>query len=355
MTNYLLAGGGTAGHVNPLLALAEAIMADSSANRVYALGTAEGLEARLVPAKGFELLTVARLPFPRKLNAAAVKFPFAFYRAVAEVEKYIDNLQIEAVVGFGGYASAPAYVAARNKKIPYVVHEANALAGWANKFGAKKAAAVAKVFSATKLPNAKLIGMPLRAEIAALAERKDPAQARRHFGLDAATVTLLVTGGSLGAKHINETIEASRNILSAAGIQVLHLVGQKAGLPDLHEKDYVRLAYCDDMAKAIEAATFAVARAGSSTVSEFAAVGLPAVYVPYPVGNGEQKLNAAEVVAVGGGVLVTDENFTPSYVANELIPLISNSVQVKTMATAAAKYGIADATARLLKLVKGVL
>ncbi|MEY4639135.1 MAG: hypothetical protein RLY13_133, partial [Actinomycetota bacterium] len=89
--------------------------------------------------------------------------------------------------------------------------------------------------------------------------------------------------------------------------------------------------------------------------SEFAAVGLPAVYVPYPVGNGEQKLNAAELVAAGGGLLVADENFTPSYVANELIPLISNSAQVKTMATAAAKHGIADATTRLLKLVKGVL
>lgn len=355
MTNYLLAGGGTAGHVNPLLALAEAIMTDSPANKVYALGTAEGLESRLVPAKGFELLTVARLPFPRKVNAAAFKFPFAFYRAVTQVENYIGEHNIDIVVGFGGYASAPAYVAAKNKKIPYVVHEANALAGWANKFGAKNAAAVATVFSATKLPNAQLIGMPLRSEISALADSKDAAAARGHFGLDAATVTLLVTGGSLGAKRINETIEASRNVLSAAGIQVLHLVGQKAGLPDLHEKDYVRLAYCDDMAKAIEAATFAVARAGSSTVSEFAAVGLPAVYVPYPIGNGEQKLNAAELVAAGGGLLVADENFTPSYVSNELIPLISNSAEVKAMSRAAAKNGIANGTARLLKLVKGVL
>lgn len=355
MTNYLLAGGGTAGHVNPLLALADAIVADSTANKVYALGTAEGLESRLVPAKGFELLTIARLPFPRKLNASAFKFPFAFYRAVANVESYISQYKIDMVVGFGGYASAPAYVAARNMKIPYVVHEANALAGWANKFGAKQAAAVATVFSATKLPRAQLIGMPLRAEISALAKSKDPAQARRHFGLDASTVTLLVTGGSLGAKRINDTIEESRNILSAAGIQVLHLVGQRAGLPDLHEKDYVRLAYCDDMAKAIEAATFAVARAGSSTVSEFAAVGLPAVYIPYPVGNGEQRLNAIELVEAGGGLLVADENFTPGYVANDLIPLISNSAAVRSMAVAAAKHGIADATSRLLNLVKGVL
>lgn len=355
MTNFLLAGGGTAGHVNPLLALAAAIKKDAPGNAVWALGTKEGLESRLVPAQGIELLTVARLPFPRRLNLDAIKFPFRFSAAVKDVEQMLLDKKIEVVVGFGGYASAPAYVAAKNLKIPFVVHEANALPGWANKFGAKNAAAVATAFGITKLPNAVRVGMPLRSEIEALAMSKDQAAARIHFGLDPDSVTLLVTGGSLGAKKINETIYASRNILSAAGIQILHLVGQRAGVTDIHEKDYVRLAYCDDMAKAIEAATFAVARSGASTVSEFTAAGLPAVYVPYPVGNGEQKFNAQEVAMVGGGLIVDDSKFTPDFVAGELVPLISNSKKVAQMSEAAEACGIPNATDELLQLVKGVL
>lgn len=357
MTHYLLAGGGTAGHVNPLLALAAKIESQDKAgvDRVMALGTAEGLENRLVPAHGIALLLIQRLPFPRRLNGYAFKFPFNFARAVRQAREYMRLHQIDVVVGFGGYASAPAYVAARKEKIPFVIHEANALPGWANKFGAKKAAAVGVAFSNTKLPNAKHIGMPLRAEIEALVKQKDAAAARLHFGLDPDTVTLLVTGGSLGAKRINETIEAARRVLSAAGIQVLHITGEKSALPELREKDYVRIGYCDDMAKAIAAADFAVSRAGASTVSEFAAVGLPALYIPYPVGNGEQRFNVASLIAAGGSVMVEDAKFTPEYVAGELVPLISNSKLLQEMATAAKSVGKADGTGALLELVKGVL
>ena len=113
MTNYLLAGGGTAGHVNPLLALADRIKLHEPTAVVIALGTAEGLEARLVPLRGYELVTVERLPFPRRLNRYAVDFPKRYARAVAEVRKLIRDRNIEVVVGFGGYAAAPAYLAAR--------------------------------------------------------------------------------------------------------------------------------------------------------------------------------------------------------------------------------------------------
>jgi UDP-N-acetylglucosamine--N-acetylmuramyl-(pentapeptide) pyrophosphoryl-undecaprenol N-acetylglucosamine transferase len=355
MTNFLLAGGGTAGHVNPLLSLADAIMADDPANQVWALGTKEGLESGLVPARGYELLTVERLPFPRKISAYALGFPFRFRRAINQVKRYLNANHIDVVVGFGGYASAPAYLAAKSLGIPVVVHEANALPGWANKLGAKSAKAVGVTFESTPIANATFVGMPLRSEIEAIADFADKQSARLHFGLDPDTVTLLVTGGSLGAKRINETIEESRRVLSAAGIQVLHIMGGRSDLPEIHEKDYVRIAYCDRMDLAIAASNFAVSRAGSSTVSEFAAVGLPAAYVPYPVGNGEQKLNVADLVAAEGGLMVIDADFTSAFVSDTLVPLVSNSRALSEMAKKAKKVGVSDGTSRLLALVKGVL
>jgi UDP-N-acetylglucosamine--N-acetylmuramyl-(pentapeptide) pyrophosphoryl-undecaprenol N-acetylglucosamine transferase len=355
MTNYLLAGGGTAGHVNPLLALADEIMGQAGQHKVWALGTSEGLESTLVPERGYRLLTVPRLPMPRKINAYLFRFPSLFLKSVKTVKKYIQQNEIDVVVGFGGYASAPAYRAAKELGIRFVVHEANALPGYANRVGARSASAVGVTFSKTALPKAVVVGMPLRKEVIEITKTDMKFEADVYFGLDPKLTTLLVTGGSLGARRINETIEASRQLLDAAGIQVLHVVGHRAGLDDLIQGGYHRLSYCNRMDLALAAADFAVARSGSATVSELAAVGLPAALVPYPVGNGEQKRNAAELVASGGAVLVDDADFTPEYVRSNLIPLISNARKLKRMRDGALSVGVRDGSARLLELVNGVL
>jgi len=354
MTNYLLAGGGTAGHVNPLLALADRIKLHEPDATLVALGTIEGLESRLVPLRGYELVTVARLPFPRRLNRYAIEFPGKYARAVSEVRQLIRDRKIDIVVGFGGYASAPAYDAARAEKVPFVIHEANALPGLANRRGAKHAAAVAVAFEGTKLRNASLVGMPLRSELEAFASVSDKAAARKHFGLSQDTATLLVTGGSLGAKRINDTLEASRHVLAAAGIQVLHIVGDRSELPEVHEKNFVRLAYCDRMELAIAAADVAVARAGATTVSELTSLGTPAVYVPYPVGNGEQALNAELAVSSGAALLVNDSDFDVDFVKNSVVPLVSNHRRLAAMSESAASIAIQDGTERLYRLVAGL-
>jgi UDP-N-acetylglucosamine--N-acetylmuramyl-(pentapeptide) pyrophosphoryl-undecaprenol N-acetylglucosamine transferase len=273
------------------------------------------LEQRLIPDRGYPLLTVERLPFPRKLGSYALKFPAKFLQAIRTCEKYLTEHKIDIVVGFGGYASAPAYLAARKLGIPIVVHEANALPGWANKLGHRFAAATGIAFMQTPLKGATHVGMPLRKEIEVICNGGDVAAARTFFKLDPKTITLLVTGGSLGAKKINEVIDESRSVLS----------------------------------------DFAISRAGASTVSEFAASGLPALYVPYPVGNGEQKLNVAELISAGGGLMVADSSFTPDYVAREVVQLMSNTKRLQEMATAAKSHGINDGTQRLLTLVQGVL
>lgn len=355
MTNYLLAGGGTAGHVNPLLALADAIKSKEPGANVIALGTNEGLESRLVPERGYELATIAKVPFPRGLNSSALAFPAKFTKAIADCRRIMRDRNIDVVVGFGGYASAPAYLAAALEKVPLVIHEANALPGLANRLGAGIAKKIAVAFASTNLKGAEFIGMPLRKEIEQAAKSADKAAARKHFGLDTNTFTLLVTGGSLGAKKINEVIEESRDLLSAAGVQVLHIVGGKSELEPVKSKGYVRLGYCDRMDLAIIAADFAVSRAGASTVSEFCAVGLPALYLPYAVGNGEQAKNIADVLAADGAITIADTNFSRNYVASELVPLLSSAKKIQLMSKASKSVGVTDGTARLLEMVKGVL
>lgn len=355
MNNYLLTGGGTAGHVNPLLALADEIKLNEPTSKVLALGTAEGLETRLIPERGYELRTIAKLPFPRKLSPYLFRFFPRFAKAVAECRVIIREERIDVVVGFGGYASAPAYLAAGLERVPVVIHEANALPGLANRLGAGIAAKIAVAFKGTPLKNAEHVGMPLRAEIVAVAAKRDKIAARKKFGLQEDLPTLLVTGGSLGAKKINDVIAESTTVLSAAGIQVLHIVGANSDLQPLKQKGYVRLGYCDQMEHAIAAADFAVSRAGASTVSEFNALGLPALYVPYAVGNGEQIKNVQQVVAQEGAITCADSEFSRDLIANRLVPLISNTKLIAQMSSAARSCGNLDGTQRLFALVKGVL
>ena len=347
---FLLAGGGTGGHVNPLLALAQQLRAEG--HEVFALGTKEGLEQRLVPERGFELFTVRKLPLPRKFSLRAIGFPFLLLAESLRTFRLIRRLKIDGVVGFGGYASPPAYLAARLARLPMVIHEANAIAGFANRLGARLGGKVAIAFPNANLKGV-LTGMPIRNEIIESLVDYDKGQARIELGLDPVLPTLLVTGGSLGAKSINETIIESLEELKAAGIQVLHIVGDRAGLTEVSEPGYRRMAYCLRMDAAIAASNLAVSRAGSSTVSEFSVAGLPAIYIPYPVGNGEQRLNALTVVEAGGGELVLDKDFNNEYVSKKVIPILSHATTLKKMSLAAKSVGIQDATARLRDLVIG--
>src|SRR5690606_19136935 len=148
VTVYLMAGGGTAGHVNPLLATADRLREREPDAEVLVLGTAEGLEARLVPARGYELVTIPRLPFPRRPNADALRFPARWKASVERTREIMRERGVDAVVGFGGYAAAPAYTAAHREQLPLVIHEANARPGIANRLGARYTPYVGTVFPA---------------------------------------------------------------------------------------------------------------------------------------------------------------------------------------------------------------
>ncbi|MDH6237221.1 UDP-N-acetylglucosamine--N-acetylmuramyl-(pentapeptide) pyrophosphoryl-undecaprenol N-acetylglucosamine transferase [Cryobacterium sp. CG_9.6] len=355
MTTYLLAGGGTAGHVNPLLAIADSLRSQDPDAVIIALGTSEGLEARLVPARGYELALVPRVPFPRRPNRQALSFPGRFHRAVSGVADLIRSRGVDVVVGFGGFVSTPAYLAARRMRVPIVIHEANAKPGLANKLGARFTKQVGVAFAGTPIRHAQFVGMPLRPEIERLDRAAVKPTAEDYFGLDHARKTLVVTGGSLGARRLNNTIAESAPVLIAAGWQVLHIQGERGEVTDPQLEHYRLIDYCDRMDLALAIADFAVTRAGAATLSELCALGIPAVYVPYPVGNGEQRFNAADAVAAGGGVLVDDADFLPDWVRTRLVPLLADTARVNAMGAAAASVGIRDGSARMLKLIAAAL
>jgi UDP-N-acetylglucosamine--N-acetylmuramyl-(pentapeptide) pyrophosphoryl-undecaprenol N-acetylglucosamine transferase len=352
---YLLAGGGTAGHVNPLLAVADGLRERDPASRVRVLGTREGLEARLVPERGYELLFVDKVPFPRRPNGAAARFPMRFRRAVAQVREHIRASGADVVVGFGGYASAPAYIAARRERVPYVVHEANAKPGLANILGARGAAAAGVAFEGTPLRGARVVGMPLRREIVELDRAAARAAGAAHFGLDADRPVLLVFGGSLGARRLNEAFGVAWESITDAGWQLLHVAGERNEVTDPHHEDYRIVPYIDRMDLAFAVADLVVSRSGAATVSELSALAIPAVYVPYAVGNGEQALNAASAVRAGAARLILDADFTADRVRSDIVPLLVDATARAQMARAATAVGTRRGTEQVIELIDAAL
>ncbi|MDN5635680.1 MAG: glycosyltransferase, partial [Brevibacterium sp.] len=250
---------------------------------------------------------------------------------------------VRAVVGVGGYVCPPAFIAAKQAKIPLIVHEANAKPGMANRLGAAltKQGMVGVTFPDTKLRNSELVGMPMPTEISEL-DRSDSAQRqawRADLGLSDDRPVLVVTGGSSGAQRINDAFLAAAAQCQESGVQVLHITGAgkdetlraaAAQLPDYHVVDYV-----DGMHRAYGVADLLVARSGAATVSEATVVGVPALYVPLAIGNGEQRLNAAGSVSAGAALLVDNADFVPSTVTDQILPLVTDHTRLDAMSRAA--------------------
>lgn len=327
--SVLLAGGGTAGHIEPALAVADALRADDPEIRITALGTARGLETRLVPERGYDLELIPAVPLPRRLSKDLLTLPARMRSAVRAARKITAAREVDVVVGFGGYVALPAYLAARRAAVPIVIHEANARAGLANKIGARFATAVAAAVEGSGLPNATVIGIPVRQSLATLDREALRAQGREFFDLDPDAPTLLVWGGSQGAQRINAAISGAAADLVGAGIGVLHAYGRKNSiqLPELPPDGprYVAVPYLDRMDLAFAAADLVLGRSGAMTVAETGAVGLPAVYVPLPHGNGEQRLNASGQVRAGSAFLIEDADLDAEAVVQQVIPLLARN------------------------------
>ena len=348
----LLAGGGTAGHTSPLLATADALRRLDPTVEVTCLGTPRGLENRVVPEAGYPLELIPPVPLPRRPNADLLRVPGRLSGAVRETLAVLDRVRPDVVVGYGGYVSVPAYLAARRRKLPLVVHEQNALPGLANKVGARLAGRVAVSFPDTPLRNAEYVGLPIRRMISNLDRAATRDEARAFFGLDPERPTLLVTGGSQGARRLNQAVSGAARALADAGVQVLHVVGPNGeAAPEPTGVPYVVLSFVDRMDLAYAAADLVVCRAGASSVTEAAAVGLPAVFVPLPIGNGEQDHNARPVVDAGGGLLVADGALTSEWVAATVPALATDAERLARMGAAASGLIPRDADEKLARIV----
>jgi UDP-N-acetylglucosamine--N-acetylmuramyl-(pentapeptide) pyrophosphoryl-undecaprenol N-acetylglucosamine transferase len=354
LRSVVLAGGGTGGHIEPALALADCLRRHDPDVRVTCLGTPKGLENEIVPARGWDLRLIPAYPMPRKPNVDLVRTPGRIGRSVSAAREVLDDVAADVVVGFGGYVALPAYLAAWRRHTPMVVHEVNNPAGLANKVGARLTDHVGLGADHVALKHGKVVGVPLRKAISGLDRAAERAKARAHFGLDPDRPTLMVTGGSQGAGSLNEAVAGAAPALGAAGIQVLHVSGARRTFEEVpagHGAPYVAIPFLDRMDLGYAAADVLLCRGGAMTCAEVAAVGLPAVYVPLPWGNGEQRRNALPVTETGGGIIVEDAELSASWLERNVIGLLTDPDRLHRMSQAAAAYGRRDGDEALLALV----
>ncbi len=297
----VVAGGHSAGHIEPTMNFADALRRLEPTAEITALGTVRGLDTTLIPARGYPLELIPPVPLPRKLNRALLQTPGRLRDSVLAAGAVLDRVRAEVVVGFGGYEAVPAYLAARRQGLPIVVHEANARSGVANRLAARMTTHVFTAAPSVRLAHATAIGIPLRPAITGLDRPALRDAARQRFGLRPDGPVLMVTGGSQGARP-----------------------------------------YVDEMQYAYAAADFVICRSGAMTCAELAAVGLPAAYVPLPLGGGEQRLNAEPVAAAGGALLVDNAGLDPAWIETTLIPVLTDPERIAAMSAHASAAGAPD-------------
>jgi UDP-N-acetylglucosamine--N-acetylmuramyl-(pentapeptide) pyrophosphoryl-undecaprenol N-acetylglucosamine transferase len=350
-----IAGGGTAGHVNPALALAEAL----AGCEVTFLGTATGAEARLVPAAGWPLEAIEVRGWDRARPASFPAAGAVAVRALASARRVLRRIRPDVVVGMGGYVSLPACLAARSLGKPIVLHEQNIVLGLANRVCKPLASAVAVSFR-DSLDSAGrrgvFVGNPIRAEIANADHASERARGLRRFSLEEDRHTLLVFGGSQGARRINDAVTELRALWAQRGdLQVVHVTGS-AHAPSREQGPglvYRAVPFVDRMIEAYAVADVALCRGGATTVAELEAVGLPSIIVPYPFHRDrQQELHARVLERAGAAIAIPDADASGRTVAGHAERLLGDTDVRARMRSAAVGLATPDAAERLAGITK---
>lgn len=360
----VIAGGGTAGHVNPAIALARAL----DGNTVSFIGTSKGAEARLVPAAGFELHEIDVVGFDRAkpwlLPATAARAA----GALADARAILKQKAPDVVVGMGGYVSLPAVLAARSLKTPVVLHEQNIVFGLAHKASKPLATKIAVSFEDTlKDAGGKgvYVGNPIAPEFASFDRSAARSRAVAAFELEPGRKTLLVFGGSQGARRINEAAAGLQRLWrDRDDLQVLHIAGPSAysalaksveQAAGRHGCIYRLVEFVDDMTLAYGVADLALCRGGATTLAELAVVGLPAIIVPYPYHRDRQQERQARVVAShGAAVVLEDSATTTDAVAGRVELLFDDVVRLSQMSASFKDLARPHAAQQLAQVVREV-
>ncbi len=363
----MIAGGGTAGHVSPGLAIARALVdAGHRVDSIHYVGSERGIETRLVPAAGFALTVLPGRGIQRRWTPDNIGAVWGLARAFARAVHLVRHLRPRIVVALGGYASVPAACAAILWRVPIVVAEQNAVPGLANRMIGRWAKACAVSFPGTALPHAVLTGNPVREDVRTLDRPARRASAREGLHVDDDRVLVAVFGGSLGARHINDAVlDLAERWHGRADLAVRHVIGERDWeryAPQVAARTeangvaclrYDAVRYEEDMASLYAAADVAVCRSGASSVAELAVVGLPSVLIPLPGAPGDhQTANARALVDAGGAVLLRDGDLDGEELAATLEPLVRDASTRERMGRAANELGRRDAAQAVAALAE---
>ncbi|MGI6225454.1 MAG: undecaprenyldiphospho-muramoylpentapeptide beta-N-acetylglucosaminyltransferase [Peptococcales bacterium] len=360
----LFTGGGTGGHVYPALALAKKII-DNGGEVLY-VGTSKGLEAKIVPEAGIPFDTIEVEGWQRKFSLQALRTGIKAFKGVAQAFNIARKFKPQLIVGTGGYVCGPVVFAGSILQIPTIIHEQNALPGITNKILARIVNKIMITFPSSEkyFPDSQkivLTGLPVREVIFQV----DKKEAIEFFGLDPKKLTLLVSGGSRGAKSINTTFAGIYpKLLKLPNLQIIHITGEDGYDYMLKELanhgielgkfgNLILRPYLYEMEYGLKAADFCVGRAGATFIAEITAIGLPAILIPYPyAAENHQEYNARTLVENGGAVMILDKNLNGDVLLDVIDDLINDSVRLQDMSKNMKKAGNPDSLAKIMKVIE---
>lgn len=364
---YLLAGGGTSGHVMPALAIAEQLKREDPFAEIRFCGTARGIEHDLVPRAGYAFDVIRASGLPHRLSRELVRALADFAAGRRQSRRLLQTYRPDVVIGTGGYVCSPVVAAASSLKIPVLLHEQNAFPGRSNRLMARRSQAVCISYPGTEKwfaagTNVALTGNPVRSIFFQL----DRDQARRQLGIAPDAFLVLATGGSLGARSINQaviglapwiadpaswTVRTPQVILAAGQRLYAETAAAAAGLAWLTVHDYLH-----DMHLYMAAADLLICRAGAITSSEIAALGRPSIMVPYPHAAGDhQTYNARAFSEIDAALLCPDQQLQPEWLARTLRELAGDPDRLIRMGTAAATLARPDAARDICRMIAGLI
>lgn len=358
----VIAGGGTAGHTNPGIAVAKALVAKGlDPGEIRFVGSARGNESVLVPEAGFEIDVLPGRGIARELSAASLMAVVSNFKGLAQSITLMRRLDPKVVLCLGGFAAFGPSVAALVQRRPLVITEQNARASQVNLLLGRFARVCALPYPDTDLPNGVLTGNPIRPEVTEAVAYAEPASSREHLGLPEDRTVLAVWSGSLGARSVNNaTRDLARRWRHRTDIAIYHVVGRR-DWEELSQDPldlgtdgifYKAVEYENSMPQLLTAADFAVTRAGASTTAELAVAGLPSLMIPLPIApRDHQTANAQELVNAGGAFVMSDAALTAPGIEALIDPVISDFERLDDMrraATSVARPGAAMAVADLV-------